>query len=340
MQLLERPEGEFDYVRGEFVSEICAWGGMTRNFAEAVHQIGLSPAHHRLVAETLLTSMDRTDWHVTEHAAWDARSLARIDPAPEHNERARSILLRLLSENTRAWKVRQLVKALIAHEPTDTDRRLAKSKLLVAIGDHHEVGDEAIEAFEMLRPDQAETEQARRQVMHVLRVGDHARTSRVAAWLAALDPSEEERSEARTIVLDRLQQDLASNVEALLSLRPTSDELTRTREAVLDYMSTEDDAYWIIQAATVLPRLNPTPDQRGLAREHLWRVAVVYTPQSDTRLDDYIAALLALEPTVEERERAKDLVSECMSGPNDPRNTALLRRTSTSQSWLSWVNGD
>ncbi|MFC8797304.1 NACHT domain-containing protein [Promicromonospora sp. NPDC057138] len=342
MRLLERPEDELEHVRGEFISAIRSWGGMGRDLAEAVFQIGLSTAQRDLVAEALLGKMAQTNDHVTEHAAWEARSLARINPTARQKEQARSILLRLLPENTRAWKVRQIVKALVALDATDSDKRSAIDCILLAMGDQYDVDDEMFDAFTRLDPTASDVEQARRQVLRLLEVADSSYTDDAARWLASLDPSDAERLHVRAVLLQRLSENLTSNISALLPLRPTDGELNQARETVLRSMRLPN-ARTVTSAASALSRLKPTSHDREAAREHLQAVEASYAASRgrwfDVRLQDYVDALLQLGPTPEERARARNLILGGLSNPNDTVRLTRLRQTSTPQTWLHWVNG-
>ncbi|MFE7504566.1 NACHT domain-containing protein [Promicromonospora sp. NPDC057488] len=341
MQLLERPEGELEHVRNAFISAVQYWGGMERDLAEAFHQIDPSRAQRDVVAEVLLSKMDQTNEHVTEHSAWQARSLARINPTGQQKERARSILIRQLAENTRAWKVREVVKALVSLDATVSDRRSAIEIMLIAIGNQYDVDDEMFDAFTLLGPSTTDTARARRQVLHILETGDHAYTDDVAEWLASLDPTEDERTHTREVLLERLDENLTSNTRALLSLRPTHAELTRAREIVLRSIQ-DSDASTIVEAATVLPRLKPTRRDREVARERLRSAEANYAAPGqhwfDPQLREYINALLPLGPTPDEQARAREVILDSLSNPNDNIRLPLLRQTSTPQAWLRWID--
>lgn len=342
MQHLERPEDELEQVRDALISAVRPWGSMEKDIAEAFHQIGPSRAERDLVAEILLATMDQTDDHVTEHSAWQARSLARISPTSGQKERARSILIRQLAQNTRAWKVREVVKALVALDATDSDRRSAIDCILIAMGNQYDVDDEMFDAFTLLGPTIRDIAQARRQVLHVLETGDHAYTDDAAEWLANLDPTQAERSRTRAVLLERLDENLTSNVGAFLTLRPTDDELGQAREIVLRSMQVPD-AHTIVDAAAALSRLRPTHRDREVARERLQAVETSYAAPRrrwfDLQLKDYINALLPLGPTPDEQDRARGAILDSLSNPNDAVRLPLLRQTSTPQAWLDWING-
>lgn len=334
MQLLERAEPEVEQLRCDLIRILQAHKHTSKDFAIAIQQVGLSLAQRDQVAEMILATMDQVSKHASEAAAREARTLARINPTSEHRDRARSILVRLLVENTRARKARDIVRALVRLGPTLSERRRAIECILPALGHAGDVGDEMLEAFALLEPTVEDMADARRQVLHILNTANHRFTDDAARWLVGLDPSQNELSYTRSVLLDRLGQNLIyldQNVSALLALSPTQEDLARARWTVLDALDVPD-SHRVISRAGTLARLGPTSEERARARERLWAIGGASA--------NWLDAFYPLDPTHGERERVRDLMMPLGANPSDDEFwLRRCRQASTPGTWLDWTGG-
>jgi hypothetical protein len=144
--------------------------------------------------------------------------------------------------------------------------------------------------------------------------------------LCALKPTDDERAEARTALINA--SDIAHDeefvrrlVESLLALSPTYVELAETRTVLLNALHTADvgAARDIVQ---VLPALEPTDAERAETRTALLNALHTAGPWDASHL---IPVLSALNPTDVERAETRTALLNALHTAHDPDAAVVVR---------------
>jgi hypothetical protein len=179
---------------------------------------------------------------------------------------------------------------------------------------------------------------------------DSYRALKLAEAVVVLDPTEQEREQARKDLLKLLRRDYEYGwedvramyawpawhlVEALAVLDATDEERAQARRALLRFLARETDDWQAEGLTTALNCLEPTEQERARARSAVLGLLVSYPSQE---LGDLAAALAGLAPTPGERTRTRKTLlwrlTRAADGPSASRLTdALARLDPTEQDW-------
>ncbi|WP_158676502.1 NACHT domain-containing NTPase, partial [Tessaracoccus sp. OH4464_COT-324] len=295
--------------------------GLRESWAPRHPQLITATAHwtssNRSVAQTILTTLPKTD-------PWQVKRLVEallaLNPTKTERTQARHAILTTLPKTTKPWQVQHLVEALLALTPTETERTHIRHTILTTL------------------PKTTKPWQVQELVKALL----------------ALTPTETERPQARQTILTTLPTltnttdlwQVQPLVGALLALTPTETERTQARQTILTTLNHTTDPRDVKRLVEALLALTPTETERPHTRQ------TILTTLPNTRpreVNPLIEALLTLTPTKTERPHTRQTILTTLPNTRpwqvQPLIEALLaltptetERTHTRQTILTTLN--
>ena len=203
-------------------------------------------------------------------------AMRQLAATAEEKNSLRAALLGLLSVETKTLRAKWLVDCLVDLDPTEEDQSQARATLL-ALGSARP--DESIEgSLERLALSTAEKRQALEALLALfVSQTDRAASETIVARFVQLDPTMEDKRQARDALLrrigeiDRREWPTAQLASVLVQLARTQAERRQTREAALRLLDTQD----ILSPANLVDvflQLDPTTEDKHQARAALRRL--------------------------------------------------------------------
>ena len=258
-------------------------------------------------------------------AARLAAGLALLDPTAEDKRQAREALLGLLARNIRSlridflggWEGDRLAGGVVQLATTAEDKRQAREALLglLARATDREAAGRLAAWLALLDPTAEDKRQAREALLGLLaRATDSGTAVLLGGWLAAR----------------RAGQGAGRLVTGLALLDPTAEDKRQAREALIGLLARATDSGTAAQLAAGLALLDPTAEDKRQAREAL--IGLLARNIRSLRIDflggweaDRLAAALALlDPTAEDKRQAREALIGLLARATDSGTAAQL----------------
>ena len=210
--------------------------------------------------------------------------------------------------------------------------------LLTAVLNATMTVDDLISALLALEPSDTERAQARQTILTKLPEAAPGGVDDLIRVLLALAPSDTERAQARQTILTKIPQtlswDLRISISALLALAPTDTEQEQARQTILTKLP-QTKPKEVDDLIHALLTLAPTDTEREQARQTI----LTKLPQTKPKeVDDLIHALLTLEPSNTEQEQARQTILTKLNKVDSStlhKLLDLLRRITPVHDWLA-----
>jgi hypothetical protein len=293
----------------------------TARWALALAKLNLAPGDKSLASEAVLEQL-RTETH-----GWRARdlagTLARLEPAPADQLRAREVLLARLGASPCAP---DLAAGLLLLEPSPDDKRRALATMLTQLADpDYRLTDwygarylmyvSMPDVLVQLGPTAEDIGRARDALFERLgRERDGTMAVRLIDILIRLDPAPQGRHEVLNAGLQLLlvaDQHLVFSAgplpETVMSLAQSAEEKHRALDTLIKYLSGRLTMKQAADLAPLAAQLDPTPEDKRRARQVLLglltapRESVLRATKSARNL---VAAFLRLDPEPDEVRQA------------------------------------
>ena len=195
-----------------------------------------------------------------------------------------------------------------------------------------------VRALSELEPTNEEKTQARQTIIDTLPKTNPGRIPDLIRTLSTLDPTDKEQAQARQTIIDALTNatpvEVSYLVRALSELEPTNEEKTQARQTIIDTLPKTNPGR-IPDLIRTLSTLDPTDKEQAQARQ-----TIINTLPKTNRWQVYhlIKMLSALSPTEAERAKAQQTIIKTL-----PHATSgmlyeligLLRQFAPVHDWLA-----
>ena len=211
-------------------------------------------------------------------AGWLAGAVAQLDPTAEDKRQARDALLGLLARETDSGVAGWLAGGVAQLAPTAEDKRQARDALLglLARETDSQVAGWLAGGGGPARPDGGGQAPGPRRAARAAgpRRPTAGMAGRLAGAVAQLDPTAEDKRQAREALLGLLARETDSGVAGWLAdgvaqLDPTAEDKRQAREALLGLLARETDSGMAERLAGAVARLDPTAEDKRQARDAL-----------------------------------------------------------------------
>jgi hypothetical protein len=301
---LDPAAGHKRQARGALLALLASQtsGMMPEMLATAVTMLDPTAEDKRRVLDALLASDNSL------MVGWLAATVARLDPTEEDKRRVFDSLLGLLASEPGHWAAERLASAVAQLYPTIEDKRRVREVLLALLANQIGGGE------------------AERLPAAVSRA-DGSTAAVLAAGLAQLDPTTEDKRQARQVLLallaDRADSRAVEGLAAgLAQLDPTAEDKRRVREVLLALLADRADVWNAERLAAALTQWDPTAEDKCQARQVL--LALLASQPGYWDAERLAAGLTRLDPTTGDKRQARQVLLGLMPDWTDAKTAALL----------------
>jgi len=242
--------------------------------------------------------------------------ILRLNPTARDERCAWNALRRVLAHEDRRPEIPGLVDGVIRFAPTAQDKRLALEEVLVLLASTESgwIAGGYVNGVVNLALTAQDKCDARERLLNLLACQESASVASVLAdGVARLGPIAEDERRARealvrTIAWEADARTLAGLVITLIKLAPTTEDKHRVRKA-LPWLPAADAGIRRAMAST-------GGDHERWALEIL--LGLLATETSSSQLLDLVRLLITLNPTADDKRRAREAMLETLTADADP----------------------
>lgn len=265
-------------------------------------------------------------------------AIVRLTTAPQDRAEARERFMTLITDGSDPTDRATLIEGAIRLAISTEERRKLRGRLLSQLRPlplPGEVNDLAA-GIARLEPTNPEKDEVRQKLISVLPLAAGQRDylnvtvlRPLVRLLAQLDPTEDDKSSARCVLLEGLErsvdyQNVRELVAGLTALDATDADKAQARARVLDWLEGEQSGNGALVASTALTALGAGEDSR---RRGLGLLLVWLTEQSSgDDLESLITAIADLGPAEPDRQQARVALLKVLSAEAGPLLIAAQRQ--------------